>query len=451
MGPLHLALLFPALGLAKDPLSHLPDFGSCKSSSLLGSIWGNEAAACAPDGAAGGLVWEDSNQTVAKPLTPATWRFSKPCMENGKREFCIYSSPDFANGRGIMMLTTPRRAAEVERSRIFTRPEIYAEMAGRLNAETSDRWRIEAVPGKGMGLIATRDLQVGDHVMSTTPSVMIDYDVFYELEAAQIHQMQGEGVSYLPERHRNIFLNLSTHDGAEDYNSRVNKIILTNAFDIDNTGVVEKTEEGERESWYTVFPEISRMNHDCRPNADYYFDVETFTHNIHAVRPIMAGEEITVSYIDPVQPRHERLQRLNTSWHFPCSCSLCAQNAHQTAASDARIAQIEDLRAQFRDYEPGSQATPAMGELMVSLFQQERLWSSMYEAYTYAALEYNGAGEPWLASKYARLAIEHGLAAGGPKDSDVLAMQALVKDPWAHWSWMLRTKRRMNWVSNVEA
>lgn len=141
------------------------------------------------------------------------------------------------------------------------------------------------------------------------------------------------------------------------------------------------------------------MNHDCRPNADYYFDVETFTHNIHAVRPIAAGEEITVSYIDPVQPRAERLQRLDTSWHFPCSCSLCAQDAHAAAASDARLAQIEQLRRQFRDYEPSSQATPGMGELMVSLFEQERLWSSMYEAYTYAALEYNGAGEPWIASK----------------------------------------------------
>ncbi|KAK8048289.1 hypothetical protein PG994_010019 [Apiospora phragmitis] len=428
MGPLYLAWLFPALGLAKDPLSYLPDFGSCKSSSLIGGgILGHEAA-CSPDG---GSIWEeDANQTVL--TTPARWRFSTPCMENGKREFCIYASPDFANGRGIMMLTTPQRAGEVERSHVFTAPEVYAAMTN-LNAETSDRWRVEAVPGKGMGLIATRNLQVGDHIMSTTPSVMIDYDVFYELEPQQIHQMQGEGISYLPERHRNIFLNLSTHDGAEDYNSRVNKIILTNAFDIDNTGVVEKKEEGERESWYTVFPE------------------KTFTHNIHAVRPIAAGEEITVSYIDPVLPRQERLQRLDTSWHFPCSCSLCAQNEHQRAASDARIAQIEELRAQFRDYEPTSQATPAMGELMVSLFQQERLWSSMYEAYTYAALEYNGAGEPWLASKSARLAIQHGLAAGGPKDSDVLAMQALVKDPWAHWSWMLRTKRRMNWGSNVEA
>jgi hypothetical protein len=92
-----------------------------------------------------------------------------------------------------------------------------------------------------------------------------------------------------------------------------------------------------------------------------------------------------------------------------------------------------------------------MGELMVSLFQQERLDGAMYEAYTYAAIEYNGAGDPWMATKYARLAVQVGTAAAGPLDSDVVEMKALARDPWEHWSWMLRTKKRMNWGSHIEA
>lgn len=72
-----------------------------------------------------------------------------------------------------------------------------------------------------------------------------------------------------------------------------------------------------------------------------------------------------------------------------------------TAASDARVAQIQELRRQLRDYDATSQATPAMGELLVSLFHQERLWATMYEAYTYAAIEHNGAGDPWTATKCA--------------------------------------------------
>lgn len=40
------------------------------------------------------------------------------------------------------------------------------------------------------------------------------------------------------------------------------------------------------------------MNHDCRPNAHYYWDPETFTQNVFAVRPILAGEEITITYVE---------------------------------------------------------------------------------------------------------------------------------------------------------
>ena len=43
---------------------------------------------------------------------------------------------------------------------------------------------------------------------------------------------------------------------------------------------------------------VSRMNHDCRPNADYHFDPTTMTQYVHAIRPIAKGEEITISYIE---------------------------------------------------------------------------------------------------------------------------------------------------------
>lgn len=116
-----------------------------------------------------------------------------------------------------------------------------------------------------------------------------------------------------------------------------------------------------------------------------------------------------------------------------------------TKASDARIAQIRDLRNEFRDYTIESRATPEMAELFISLFEQERLDAMLYEAYSYAAIEWNGAGEPWLATKYARLAIEAGLMSVGTNDVDVIEMRQLAADPWKHWSWMLRKSRRMQW------
>lgn len=97
------------------------------------------------------------------------------------------------------------------------------------------------------------------------------------------------------------------------------------------------------------------------------------------------------------------------------------------------------------DYSAESAATPQMADLFISLYEQERMQSTIYEAYTFAAIEWNGVGEPWTAVKYARLAIEYGLPSVGPRDRDVIEMRALAEDPWGHWSWMLRTSKRMGW------
>ncbi|KAJ9155130.1 SET domain protein [Pleurostoma richardsiae] len=267
---------------------------------------------------------------------------------------------------------------------------------------------------------------------------MIDYGVFDSLPQKELMWIQAEGVDNLPHAHRSRMMNLSTHSGASGHYQRIEKILATNSFDID-------LPDEKAESLYVVFPEISRFNHDCRPNADYYFDLETLSQHIHAIRPIAAGEEISITYIDPVMSRSRRRQKLHSIWGFQCSCSQCTQPDAMTDASDSRVRQIRSLRRQLEDYGPGSAATPQMAELLVSLHEQERLQGALCEAHALAAIEWNGAGEPWAAVRHARLAVEHGLASSGPADRDVVEMGRLAEDPWGHWSWMLRTSKRMSW------
>lgn len=49
---------------------------------------------------------------------------------------------------------------------------------------------------------------------------------------------------------------------------------------------------------------VSRFNHDCRPNADYWFDPETLAQHIHATRNIAVGEEISLTYMEYVLRTH---------------------------------------------------------------------------------------------------------------------------------------------------
>ncbi|KAJ6631446.1 hypothetical protein B0H10DRAFT_1658749, partial [Mycena sp. CBHHK59/15] len=68
------------------------------------------------------------------------------------------------------------------------------------------------------------------------------------------------------------------------------------------------------------FPRLSRANHDCAPNAHYFFCRESFTGRFHALRRIGAGEEITVAYTDLAAPRAQRQADLLAKYRFVCSC-----------------------------------------------------------------------------------------------------------------------------------
>lgn len=44
---------------------------------------------------------------------------------------------------------------------------------------------------------------------------------------------------------------------------------------------------------------------------------------MYALRPILAGEEITKTYVDPSLPRSERIAHLQENYGFTCDCQWC--------------------------------------------------------------------------------------------------------------------------------
>ena len=142
-------------------------------------------------------------------------------------------------------------------------------------------------------------------------------------------------------------------------------------------------------------------------------------------------------------PRADRKHKLLNTWGFDCACHLCTQPEIFSNASDYRLRLIEDLEEELSDRTPQSKATPALAELYVSLHDQEGLLGPIADAYTYAALEYSGVGDLFMAQKYATLSIEAGLLYGGPESSDVLAIADLLQNPRAHWSWLFRQRNHV--------
>lgn len=367
------------------------------------------------------------------------WTHSSPCFqgEGGDEPICVFTDTTFAAGRGISLVTAPRRANYVATTPAFAEPETVQDINQDLGSRIPAKYEMRELPGKGMGLLATAHIRRGELIMANTASLMIDYRTFNELTKPQYKALQAHAVDNLPAAHRALVLNLSTHtSSALPHIELVDRIAATNSFDIDP----DETDTDQHHSFFVLFPSIARMNHDCRPNGEYVFDHATLSQAVHASRDIAPGEELTLGYINPLMPRAERLAKLKRNWGFDCGCASCTRERARADESDARIAQIERLKGELRDWGRESRASPEMAELLVALYDMEDLWTAVHEAYTLAALEFNAVGEPWTAVKYARMAVEFGVPMVGGADEDMGEMAKLAEDPWSHWSWERRVR-----------
>lgn len=175
------------------------------------------------------------------------WTRASSCTANGTEEYCVFISSTFANGRGLGVVTSPERANYIANLPAFTDQHALENE----NAEKSDDllpYEFVHVPGKDMGVVAKRPIYRGDHLMTFTPALVLDYGAMENLPEPDIHRLQTEAIDQLPSDLRNRFLNLSTHSGASSHTERIDKILRTNAFDVE---ISDDNEFG----LYVVFPE----------------------------------------------------------------------------------------------------------------------------------------------------------------------------------------------------
>lgn len=71
--------------------------------------------------------------------------------------------------------------------------------------------------------------------------------------------------------------------------------------------------------------------------------MSSFTYQLTVYRPIKAGEEIVLPYVDPLLPRHERVAIINKRWRFICDCQACKT----VPASDARRVLLRNVLPEF--------------------------------------------------------------------------------------------------------
>ncbi|XP_034043830.1 histone-lysine N-methyltransferase SMYD3 isoform X2 [Thalassophryne amazonica] len=70
-----------------------------------------------------------------------------------------------------------------------------------------------------------------------------------------------------------------------------------------------------------LYPSLSLLNHDCRPNCVMVFEGTKL--QLRAVQDIAAEEELTISYIETSALTEDRQRQLEDQYHFTCHCQQC--------------------------------------------------------------------------------------------------------------------------------
>ncbi|KAF6829183.1 HET domain containing protein [Colletotrichum plurivorum] len=356
----------------------------------------------------------DRNET--RPEEPLGWTGPHGCAG----DHCLYANRGFAAGRGVVIISTPEnlhRLKTVERSLLRDQDP----------SSTRPSFRVAEVEGKGLGMIANATLSRGDVVMLKTPVLLAHRTFFERAPPAYRHALLDAVPGLLPAPTRRSFTAQMGHFGGH----KVSDILATNSFQMDLGGA-----DGQH---YGNFPEVSRYNHDCRPNVAFRIG-EDLRHRTTVVRPVAPGEELTISYLDPLGVRSVRQHRAKRAWGFECGCSQCSLPQKKAARSDERLLEMEELERKLSDVGAAG-VTSSTVERFLKLYREERLEAKMAGAYTTAALNFNLLGRKKQAVKYAKLAVEAGSIENGPGSGDVEAMRSLAADPQGHFTWRGRLGR----------
>lgn len=206
---------------------------------------------------------------------------------------------------------------------------------------------VRLIPGKGLGVIATRDLAPNALVFVDSP--LLIYEASDRgMKRSQADAILRHAISHLrPELQERFNALSNAFAGAESTLGRVE----TNGAPVisfEGAGL-----DADAVTYTGVFPLYSRLNHACDANARPEWDWKRLQLGVRTNRAVKAGEELCVSYIVPQQKRRERQEELmvkvsvtrgtrpariadacDTQYRFLCQCTWCSLSDEDSAKMD---------------------------------------------------------------------------------------------------------------------
>ncbi|OIW31930.1 SET domain-containing protein [Coniochaeta ligniaria NRRL 30616] len=332
--------------------------------------------------------------------------------------YCVFSSDHYRAGHGLSVITTPQLAASIaDTLDDGTVPPPIRNHPSSFLAHSSGpgpAFEIKDLPGRGKGAVATRKIRQWEVAMVAYPAVIAQMDLWEALGPDQIRAVLRQAIQQLPSEQQGVVLSLDHSTGG----ALVQDILNTNIFGIELDGVMHMG----------LYPESSRLNHNCRPNAFWRYSKDNLAMEVVAIRAIEVGEEITHSYA-PLGLNYKDRRETLKEWGFTCKCPLCSSSRRVIQQSDQRRNRIREVRAVLAEREDlsGDQVDKLAGELL-RLIGEEKLEVQLVVYYEVIARAYMGAFDFEKAKEYANMCENAWIQYGGLDHDNVEGMKQLWRD-----------------------
>ncbi|EJC97968.1 uncharacterized protein FOMMEDRAFT_149425 [Fomitiporia mediterranea MF3/22] len=288
------------------------------------------------------------------------------------------------------------------------------------------------LPGRGKGLIASRDIEQGELLIKEKPLILVPSST-----TQSPVKVLKERLNALTQDERNAFHSLSYVTPGRDSNTQdslsddemVLAIFQTNAISAgDSAG---------------LFPHTARLNHGCSKafNSVYSWRPHEGHLVVHALKPIKRGQELLTTYTDTKRPRRERQHYLKSYYDFTCSCSVCSLPESESLASDERLSKMSSLHQTFASW--GTREVDGINASLIAkaiweIGEEEGYWSERGRlaadvVHIAAAHSDENAVLAWAKLAHTWFSIELGV-----DSTQALQMQALLSNPRTHRAWASR-------------
>jgi len=192
---------------------------------------------------------------------------------------------------------------------------------------------IADIPGKGRGLVASKDLKMGDLLFVDTAVIILDSPE--GILTPSVAKSLKEQIGNMSKEQKTLFYNLKPgqtedvmldHIGARERCREEARIFFNNCLVI-GSGPYSDT----KKSCFLVHP---ILNHSCAPNAfagrmtqlSRRYKEPKLRMEVRAVMDIGKGEEVTICYLSALpstQYQADMRKTLLEEYNFDCRCEVC--------------------------------------------------------------------------------------------------------------------------------